>query len=177
VLMALAWGAGCQQKKAPLSSKAALFVNEVQAAINRIGPPLTGPVACKDGQAVQKALVKAFSVCAEACEGMFYNVLILDQEGILTAVYPPAEVKQLHFSNYAAVKKAFKEKKPNQSILYQPDGTPTYIICVPLIENNQVAGILALGFEGNQVREKRGVGEKEFLSLEFQAPLMKATKS
>jgi len=177
VLMALAWGPGCQQKKAPLSPKAGMFVKEVQAAINRIGPPLTGPVARKDGPAVQKALVKAFSVCAEACEGMFYNVLILDQEGILTAVYPPAEVKQLQFSNYAAVKKAFAEKKPNQSILYQPDGTPTYIICVPLIENNQVAGILALGFEGNQVREKRGVGEKEFLSLEFKAPVMIAPKS
>jgi hypothetical protein len=112
-------------------------------------------------------------VCAETCEDMFYNVLILDQQGILTAVYPPAEVKQLQFSNYTAVKKAFAEKKPNQSILYQPDGTPTYIIYVPLIENDKVAGILALGFAGNQVREKRGVGEKEFMSLDFQAPVLK----
>jgi hypothetical protein len=173
LLVALAWGPGCQQKKPPLSPKAAAFVKEVQAAINRIGPPLARPVARKDGAAVQKALVKAFSVCADACEGMFYNVFILDQEGILTAVYPPAKVKALQFSNYTAVKKAFAEKKPNQSILYQPDGTPTYIIYVPLIENNQVAGILALGFEGNQVMEKRGVGEKEFLSLEFQAPVLK----
>jgi hypothetical protein len=173
VLLALAWGPGCQEKKPPLSPKAAIFVKEVQAAINRIGPPLAAPVARKDAPAVQKALVKAFSVCAETCEDMFYNVLILDQQGILTAVYPPAEVKQLQFSNYTAVKKAFAEKKPNQSILYQPDGTPTYIIYVPLIENDKVAGILALGFAGNQVREKRGVGEKEFMSLDFQAPVLK----
>jgi hypothetical protein len=173
LLVALAWGPGCHQKKPPLSPKAATFVKEVQAAIDRIGPPLAGPVAHKDGPAVQKALVKAFSVCAGACEGMFYNVFILDQEGILTAVYPPAEVKALQFSNYSAVKKAFAEKKPTQSILYQPDGTPTYIIYVPLIEHDQVAGILALGFAGNQVRSKRGVGEKEFLSLEFQAPVLK----
>jgi hypothetical protein len=177
MLMALAWGPGCQEKKPPLSPKAAAFAKEVQAAIDRIGPPLAGPVARKDGPAVQKTLVKAFSVCAEACEGMFYNVFILDQEGILTAVYPPAEVKALQFSNYKAVKKAFAEKKPNQSILYQPDGTPTYIVYVPLIENNEVAGILALGFEGNQVREKRGVREKEFLSLEFHAPVLTAPKS
>jgi hypothetical protein len=172
LLVALAWGPGCQQKKPPLSPKAAAFVKEVQAAIDRIGPPLAGPVARKDGPAVQKALVKAFSVCAEACEGMFYNVFILDKQGVLTAVYPPAEVKQLQFANYTAVKKAFAEKKPNQTILYQPDGTPTYIICVPLIENKEVAGILALGFEGNQVKEKRGVGEKEFHSLEFKAPVL-----
>jgi hypothetical protein len=173
LLMALACGSGCQETKPPLSPKAAIFVKEVQAAINRIGPPLAGPVARQDRKAVQKALVKAFSVCADACEGMFYNVFILDQQGVLTAVYPPAEVKRLHFSNYKAVQKAFAEKKPNQTILYQPDGTPTYIICVPLIENDVVAGILALGFEGNQVQEKRGVGEKEFLSLDFQAPVLK----
>jgi|UniRef100_A0A7V6A519 hypothetical protein len=177
VLMALAWGPGCQQKKPPLSAKGVAFTKEVQAVINRIGPPLAGPVSRKDAPAVRKALVKAFSVCADACAGMFYHVFILDQEGILTAFYPPAEVEALQFSNYAAVKKAFAEKKPNQSILYLPDGTPTYIIYVPLIDNKRVAGILALGFEGNQVREKRGVGEQEFLSLEFQAPVLKTPKS
>ena len=172
LLVALASGPGCQESKPPLSPKAAIFVKEVQDAINRIAPPLAGPVAQKDGPAVQKALVKAFSVCADACEGMFYNVFILDQHGVLTAVYPPAEVKHLQFANYTAVKKAFGEKKANQTILYQPDGTPTYIICVPLIEKDVVAGILALGFEGKQVQEKRGVGEKEFLSLDFQAPVL-----
>jgi hypothetical protein len=172
-LAVLVVGPGCQQPKPPLSPKAAMFVKEVQSAIDRIGPPLAGPVARKDSPAVQKALVKAFSVCAEACEGMFYNVFILDRQGVLTAVYPPAKVQSLQFSNYTAVKKAFAEKKPNQTILYQPDGTPTYIICVPLIENDKVAGILALGFEGNQVLDKRGVGEKEFLSLEFHAPVLK----
>jgi hypothetical protein len=177
VLLALAWGPGCQEKKPPLSPKAEVFAKEVQAAIDRIGPPLTEPMVHKDAKAVQKALVKAFSLCAEACEGMFYNVFILDQEGILTAVYPPAEVKALEYSNYTAVRKAFAEKKPNQSILYQPDGTPTYIVYVPLNENGKVLGILALGFEGNQVREKRGVGKKEFLSLELKAPVLKAPKS
>jgi hypothetical protein len=173
VLAILAWGPGCQEAKPPLSPKAAVFVKEVQAAIDRIAPPLAGPVARQDKTAVQKALVKAFSVCADACEGMFYNVFILDQNGVLTAVYPPAEVKHLQFASYSAVQKAFAEKKAKQTILYQPDGTPTYIICVPLIEKDKVEGILALGFEGNQVREKRGVGEKEFLSLDFQAPVLK----
>jgi hypothetical protein len=173
LLAALAFGPGCQETKPPPSPKAAVFIKEVQAAIDRIGPPLAQPVAQQDRTAVQKALVRAFSVCADACEGMFYNVFILDQNGVLTAVYPPAEVKHLQFASYSAVRKAFAEKRPTQTILYQPDGTPTYIICVPLIENDKVAGILALGFEGNQVREKRGVGEKEFLSLDFQAPSLK----
>ncbi len=173
LLAALAFGPGCQEAKPPPSPKAAVFIKEVQAAINRIGPPLAGPVARQDGPAVQKALVKAFSLCADACEGMFYNVFILNQHGVLTAVYPPAEVKHLQFGSYSAVQKAFKAKKPTQTILYQPDGTPTYIVCVPLIENDKVEGILALGFEGNQVMGKRGVGEKEFLSLDFQAPVLK----
>ena len=119
---------------------------------------------------VQKALVKAFTLCDQQCEGIFYNVFILDQKGVLTAVYPPAKVKRFQFSNYKAVQQAFAEKKPNQSILYQPDGTLTYIICLPLIHQDQVAGILALGFGGEDVTKKRGVSQEEFLRLDFHSP-------
>jgi hypothetical protein len=166
----LAGGPGCREAKPPLSPKAEAFAKEVQSLINRIAPPLVGPVSQKDREGVQKALVKAFSLCSQECEGVFYNVFILDQQAVLTAVFPPAEVKRFQFSNYKAVEKAFAEKKPNQTILYQPDGTPTYIICVPLLKEGQVAGILALGFDGHQVHDKRGLQDKEFLSLEFQAP-------
>jgi hypothetical protein len=81
VLVVLAMGPGCQESKPPLSPQAVAFTKDVQAIINRIAPPLTEPVARKDKEAVKKALIKAFSVCAEACEGFFYNVIILDQEG------------------------------------------------------------------------------------------------
>ena len=170
LLLALALGPGCQEAKSPLSPEAVTFQQEIQAVINRIAPPLAEPVAHKDMQAVQKALVKAFSLCAEKCEGIFYNVFILDKNGVQTAVYPPAEVKRFQFSNYTAVQKAFSERKPNQTILYQPDGTLTYIICLPLIYQGQVSGILALGFAGSDVTQKRGVSEKEFLRLDFHSP-------
>jgi len=170
LLMALALAAGCQKPKAPPSPKAAAFTKEVQAVIDRVAPPLIEPVSRDDRAGAQKALKKAFSVCAEACEGLFYNVLILDQQGVLTAVYPPAEVKSLQFAGYKAVQKAFAEKKPNQAILYLPNGTPIDIVFVPLIHQGQTVGILALGFEGNLVQDKRGLGTEEFLSLELQAP-------
>ena len=168
LLAALALVASCQKPKASPSPKAAAFTKEVQAVIDRVAPPLTEPVSQEDKEGSQKALKRAFSVCADACAGLFYNVFILDKQGVMTAVYPPAEVKSLQFSNYNAVKKAFAEKKPNQAILYQPDGTPIDIVFVPLIREDKVAGILALGFEGNLVRDKRGLGTEEFLSLEFQ---------
>jgi hypothetical protein len=170
LLLALTLGPGCQEAKPPLSPKAVTFQKEIQAVINRIAPPLVQPVARKDMKAVQKALVKAFTLCDKQCEGIFYNVFILDKNGVLTAVYPPAKVKRFHFSNYKAVKKAFAEKKPNQTILYQPDGTMTDIICLPLIYQGKVAGILALGFEGGEVTEKRGVNKEEFLRLDFHSP-------
>ena len=170
LLVALALGSSCQEAKPPPSPKAAAFAKEVQAVIDRVAPPLTDPAAHKDRTAVQKALKKAFSLCAEACEGLFYNVLILDQQGVLTAVYPPAEAKSLQFAGYKAVQKAFAEKKPNQAILYQPDGTPIYIVFVPLIREDKVTGLLALGFEGNLVREKRGLGTEEFIALQLRTP-------
>lgn len=170
LLLILTLGVGCQKPEPPLSPGAAKFQKEIQAVIDRIAPPLVEPVAKKDMQAVQKSLVKAFSLCAEQCEGIFYNVFILDKNGVLTAVYPPAEVKRFQFSNYKAVQKAFAEQKPNQTILYQPDGTATLIICLPLIYKDQVAGILALGFEGANVRQVRGVSQEEFLRLNFHSP-------
>jgi hypothetical protein len=170
LLLSLAVGPGCEKAKPPPSPKAVAFSQEVQSVINRIAPPLAGPVAQKDREAVQEALTKAFSVCAEECQGLFYDVFILDQQGVLLAVYPPAEVKQLQFSDYKAVTRAFAEKKPNLTALYQPDGTLTYIIYVPLIHEGQAVGILGLGLEGNQVPEKRGLSEQEFLSLDLQSP-------
>jgi hypothetical protein len=170
LFLALGVGPGCQEAKPPPSPKAVAFSQEVQSVITRIAPPLAGPVARKDKEAVQEALVKAFSVCGEECQGLFYNVFILDQQGVLIAVYPPAEVKHLQFSDYQTVKNAFAKKKPNLTALHQPDGTLTYIIYVPLIHEGQVVGILALGLEGNQVREKRGLSEQEFLSLDIQSP-------
>jgi hypothetical protein len=170
LLMALALAAGCQKPKEPPSPKAAAFTKEVQAVIDRVAPPLIEPVSRDDKAGAQKALKKAFSVCADACEGLFYNVLILDQQGVLSAVYPPAEVKSLQFASYKAVQKAFAEKKPNQAILYLPNGTPIDIVFVPLILKDKTVGILALGFEGNLVQEKRGLGIEEFLSLDLKAP-------
>lgn len=170
LLVALALGPGCQKTQAPQSPKAAAFTKEVQAVINRVAPPLTAPVSQEDKEGAQKALKRAFSVCADACAGLFYNVFILDQQGVLTAVYPPAEVKSLQFASYKAVQKAFTDKKPNQAILYMPNGTPIEIVFVPLVHQDKVVGILALGFEGNLVREKRGLGTEEFLNLDFRAP-------
>ncbi len=160
LLAALGLGPGCQKPQPPQSPQAIAFTKDVQAMINRVALPLIEPVAKDDKAGAEKALKKAFSVCAEACEGLFYNVLILDQMGVLTAVYPPAEVKSLQFASYSAVKKAFSEKKPNQAILYQPNGKPIDIVFVPLISQNKVAGILALGFEGTIVREQAGVDHR-----------------
>jgi hypothetical protein len=170
LLAALGLGPGCQQSKPPQSPQAIAFTKDIQDMINRVALPLIEPVAKDDKAGAEKALRKAFSVCAEACEGLFYNVLILDQMGVLTAVYPPAEVKSLQFASYNAVKKAFAEKKPNQAILYQPNGKPIDIVFVPLVYQNKVAGILALGFEGTIVREKRGLTTEEFLNLDFKSP-------
>ncbi len=170
LLLALAWGPGCQPAKPPLSPQAAAFAKEIQTLINRLAPPLIEPVAQKDMKVIQKELIKVFTLCDKACEGVFYNVFILDKDGVLTAVYPPAEVKRFQFSDYKTVQRAFGEKKPNQSVFYQPDGTATYVVCLPLIRGNEVTGILALGFDGATLRDKRGLNEKEFLAMDFQSP-------
>jgi hypothetical protein len=173
LFLALVLSPGCQLAQPPLSPQAATFAKEIQGLINRLAPPLIEPVAQKDMQVIQKELIKVFTLCDKACEGVFYNVFILDKDGVLTAVYPPAEVKRFQFANYKTVQKAFAEKKPNQSIFYQPDGTASYVVSLPLLRGDEVTGILALGFDGETLRDKRGVSDKEFMAMEFQSPRKK----
>ena len=170
LLPVLCIGLGCLESKS-LSQKAAKFQKEVQVVLKRLAPPLAEPVAREDSRGVQKVLVRLFSVCAEDCEGLMDNVVVLDKDGINIAVYPPEKIETWQYSDYEAVKRTIEEKKPTQAILYRQDGSNIYVICVPLIFQGKVSGILALGFEGSKVLEKRGISEEEFLSLSIQNPV------
>ncbi len=170
LLLALAVGPGCQEAKPPPSDKAVKFCQEIQSLIDRISSPLIEPVAQKDENAINTGLIRAFSLCFEACEDVVDSVFVLDEKGVKIAVHPPAKVKGLYFSNYRGVQRAFKERRPVQSTLYHPNGKPIYYVFAPLISQGQVKGILALGFEAAKVREKRGLTWEEFDSLDFRCP-------
>ena len=166
----LAVGPGCQEAKPPPSDKAAKFCKEIQTVIDRIGPYLVEPVAQKDKIALNTALIRAFSLCFEACDDLIDSVFVLDRNGVKIAAHPPVKVKRLYFSDYRAVQRAFKERKPVQATLYEPNGKAFYYVFSPIIHRGQVAGLLALGFEADKVNKKRGLTEKEFNLLDFQCP-------
>lgn len=170
LVVALAVGPGCQEAKPPPSEKAAAFCKEIQSLINRIVPPLAGPVARKDNIAINTALIRAFSLCSQECEDVIDNVFVLDKKGVKIAVHPPDKVKRYHFANYGGVQRAFAERRPVQATLYRPDGKTFYYIFSPLIYQGQVKGILALGFKADKVLEKRGLDWEEFYSMDFRCP-------
>lgn len=162
-------GVGCQESK-PLSSQAATFRKEIHRALKRLAPPLATPVAREDRKAVQKVLVRLFGLCAEDCEGLIDDVVVLDKDGVSIAVYPPRRCRMWEYADYAAVKNAMLWKKPTNAVLYTQDGSSIYVICAPLLFGEELSGILCLGFSGKKVQEKRGISREEFLSLTIQNP-------
>jgi hypothetical protein len=54
LLLALVMGSGCQGAKPPPSPKAVTFSREVQSVINRIAPPMAGPITQEDREACRE---------------------------------------------------------------------------------------------------------------------------
>lgn len=166
LLLALTVGVGCRESK-PLSPKAGAFRQQVLKVLDRLADPLAEPTSREDKKAIQGVLVRLFSVCADDCQGLLDNVVVLDKDGVTIAVYPPEKLPMWNFSDYAAVKRAIQEKKPAQTILYRQNGTVISAICAPLLHQGQVEGVMVLVIESKKLKEKMGLTEQEFLSLDF----------
>jgi len=166
VLMALTVGPGCRESR-PLSPKAAAFRQQVLRVLDRLADPLAGPTSREDKKAIQGVLLRLFSVCADDCQGLLDNVVVLDRDGVTIAVYPPEKVPMWNFSDYAAVKRAIEQKKPAQTILYRQNGTAISAICAPLLHQDRVEGVIVLVIESKKLHEKMGLTEKEFLSMDL----------
>jgi|UniRef100_A0A7C5AMK1 hypothetical protein len=159
-----AWG--CSESL-PLSPRQAGFRDQVFRVLERLADPLAQPVAQEDKRGIQGVLLRLFSVCADDCEGLLDNVVVLDRDGVTIAVYPEEKVPMWNFSDYAAVKRAVESKTPVPAILYRPDGTAISAICAPLLHKERVEGVVVLVIESRKLKEKLGLTETEFLSLDF----------
>ena len=167
LILLLGFSYGCQTKEPPLSPAAARFKQEVKECISLVVKPLIGPLSKRDAAGIHTALKKTEPENLKLCVRCPFRMGVMDMEGNSLALYPPKKNANLDFYRYEVVQQALKTRKIAQQRLYLQDGAGLYVICVPLLKDDQVLGILAIALSASEAKNKWGLTEKEFMAMDF----------
>lgn len=159
---------GCETKPPPLSPGAASFKHEIKTCMENLSAALMEPVAQKDIEAINAALKKVESPAVKLCSLCPFRIGVLNQFGEGLALYPSRSVNNAkNYSNYSLINKAINSKKIQHQQFFLQDGSQLYIICGPIIRDNQVIGLIAIAINSEDARKRWDLTEKEFLSINF----------
>lgn len=159
---------GCQAQKPPLSPAAAAFKKEVRQCIQEFSDAVRTPLANNDVAAINASLEKVEPRAIKLCRMCPFRIAVLNQHGEVMAVYPAtAKTKRSNYSNYDLVIKTLNSKKIQQQRFFLQNGSELYIICVPLIRQDKVIGLLAIAIDAPEAEQRWGLTGKEFLALDF----------
>jgi hypothetical protein len=158
---------GCHQEP-PLNPGITSFKQELKGCFDSIAITLMDPVARKDIAGVKAALEKVESPAVKLCRMCPFEIGVLDPSGKILSTYPvKGDGKGKDFSSYDLVKKAISSKKIQQQGLFLPDGSKLYLVCAPLIRQDQLIGLVAIAISSADAEKRWNLTEKEFLALDF----------
>jgi hypothetical protein len=158
---------GCLGKP-PLSPAAAAFKKEVRQCIKEYSDAVMDPLARNDVEGISAGLETVEPRALKLCRMCPFRVAVLNQHGEVQAVCPAnLERKRSNFSNYELVVKTINSKKIQQQRFFLQNGSRLYIICVPLIRQDKVIGLLAIAIDAAEAEQRWGLTDKEFLALNF----------
>ena len=167
LILLLGFSVGCQKKEPPLSPAATRFKREVKECIHKVTKPLIGPLAKGDSPGIHAALKKSEPENLKLCISCPFRMGVMDMYGNSLALYPPRKNTTLDFYRYEVVQQALRDHKIGQQRLYLQDGSRLYVICVPILKNDKVLGLLAIALSAADAKNKWGLTEKEFMAIDF----------
>ena len=167
LILLLGFSYGCQTKEPPLSPAAARFKQEVKECIGLVVKPLIGPLSKRDAAGIHTALKKTEPENLKLCVRCPFRMGVMDMYGNSLALYPPRKNTTLDFYRYEVVQQALRDHKIGQQRLYLQDGSRLYVICVPILKNDKVLGLLAIALSAADAKNKWGLTEKEFMAIDF----------
>lgn len=167
LLLLLVLLGGCQAKETPLSPAAECFKKEVQDCLDRLGKGVVDAVLKGDLPALNEALKRLEPEAIKLCRMCPFRIGILDKNGETLTVYPYKVEAMGNFSSYEAVKQTLKNHQINQQRLYLQEGSQIYIICIPLLKDNHLVGILVLSLSAKDAQDRYELSEKEFMAINF----------
>jgi hypothetical protein len=159
---------GCQAQKPPLSPAAAAFKKELRQCIQEFSDAVMAPLAKNDVAGIKAGLEKVEPRALKLCRMCPFRIAVLNQQGEVMAVHPAtAKTKRSNYSNYDLVIKTLNSKKIQQQRFFLQNGSELYIICVPLIRQDNVIGLLAIAMDAPEAEQRWGLTGKEFLALDL----------
>jgi hypothetical protein len=167
LLLLLALLGGCQAKEPPLSQAATAFKKEVQDCLDRLCQSVVGSILKGDVAALNETLTKIEPEALKLCRMCPFRIGILDKNGETLTVYPFKVESMGNFSSYEVVSQTLKNHQINQQRLYLQDGSQIYLICIPLLQDQNLVGILVLSLSAKDAHDRWGLTEKEFMDINF----------
>ncbi len=165
ILLLVLGSAGCTAKAPPLSPGAAAFKKEVREIIARMTPALAGPLAQNDAPAAEAAIKSLYPTSGQEQHGFPIWLGVMTKDGILLAALPPGKLIGADFINYQLVKEALSNWRINKKRLYAPNGTSVYFVLAPVIDSDNLVGLVGLRLTAAQALKKWGITEAEFLAM------------
>ena len=157
---------GCQASQPPLSPAAASFKKEVKQCLTTLSASLVEPITKKDLNGIQTALDKIEPQAVKLCRMCPFRIGVLNRFGETLAVHPPKK-ETGDFSGYSLVTKAINSKKIQQQRFFLQNGSELYIICDPILRDDQVIGLTAIAISAEEAKQRWGLTEKEFMTIDF----------
>jgi hypothetical protein len=153
----------------PGQSKAALsFKKEVKEAADALVPSLIEAISTRDSQAVRLILDRQCALARDRSQPYTCGITVLDLHGITLASATPSEtIRRLNYSRYEVVMDTLKGNKAITAKLYLQDGTVLYVVGIPLTRDGEAQGLLVLTFDARELKNRVGITEKEFLSVDL----------
>ncbi len=158
---------GCPAQEPPLSPGAAAFKAEVNECLNKVSDKLVEPVTKRDVAQISKILEQIEPETSRLCRMCPFNIGVLNAIGVTLAVHPPKKDAMGNFGDFEVVRQTLKNRRISTQRLFLQDGSEIYIICAPLLKEQQVKGILALALSSEEAQNRWKITDQEFLALDF----------
>ncbi len=158
---------GCQSQEPPLRPGAAEFKKEVKDCITTLQSSLIQPLSTRNIPAINETLEKVEPQAIKLCRMCPFRIGVLNQEGYTLTVYPPKEDAIGNFSNYDVVIQALKNRRTTTQRFFLQDGSQIYIICVPILQEEKVLGLLAVAVSAEEAKKRWDMTAEEFLAIDF----------
>lgn len=162
---------GCKMKDPSLGENALVFHKEMRTTIKKLSHLFTEPASRVDLKEVGSALDKLYGNGEKSGQPLTYGIGVLDKSGVMLAGRYPGKpdwsFSLQNYSKYEVITKALKDRKSIQTKLFMQNEAVLYVICVPLLREKKVEGLLIVGFSSSQMKEKLGVSEEEFMAMNF----------
>ncbi len=166
LLLLLSLG-GCQAKEPPLSPAATAYKKEVQECLDRLCQGVLAALVKGDVAKINETLKHIEPQALKLCRMCPFRLAVLNRQGVTVTIFPFKAEALGNFSTYESVAQTLKNHKINQQRLFLQDGSEIYVICAPLMQGENLAGILVMSLSAKDAQDRWDLSEMDFLAINF----------